>query len=154
MSLDEIDNFIRVDDRLGTSGQPLASQFQSIGDAGYETLINLAMPDSKGAVPNEGEIVTSLGMTYVHIPVAWDAPKVSDWKQFADLLNASERKTHAHCVVNMRVSAFTFLYRIIHQDVDPAEAKELMSRIWSPNGIWEEFVDEILREHDVDYFSI
>ena len=35
-----------------------------------------------------------------------------------------------------------------------SEAKALMEEIWTPNGVWEEFVDEILRDHDVDYFSI
>jgi len=29
-----------------------------------------------------------------------------------------------------------------------------MEQIWSPDGVWEEFVDEILSEHDVNYFSI
>ena len=154
MSLDQINNYIKVDDRLATSGQPLASQFASIHEAGYVTLINLATPDSKGAVPNEGEIVSSFGMTYVHIPVVWTAPLISDWEQFADLLNASDRRVHAHCVVNMRVSAFTFLYRVIHQDVDPAQAKTLMEQIWNPDGVWEEFVDQILSKHDIDYFSI
>ena len=154
MSLEEINNYLRVDDRLGTSGQPLASQFAAIHEAGYQTLINLATPDSKGAVPNEGEIVTSFGMTYVHIPVVWTSPRVADWEQFAGLLNASDRRIHAHCVVNMRVSAFTFLYRVVHQNIDPAEAKSLMEQIWTPDGVWEEFVDEILSKHDVDYFSI
>ena len=50
----------------------------------------------------------------MHIPVVWTSPQVSDWEQFADLLNANHRRIHVHCVVNMRVSAFTFLYRVIH----------------------------------------
>ena len=154
MSLGEINNYLRVDERLSTSGQPLVSQFASIAETGCQTLVNLATPDSKGAVSNEGEIVTELGLTYVHIPVVWTEPKLSDWEQYVSLLNSSDRKIHAHCVVNMRVSAFTFLYRIIHQDVDPSEAKALMSEIWTPNGVWEEFVDEILRGQEVDYFSI
>jgi protein tyrosine phosphatase (PTP) superfamily phosphohydrolase (DUF442 family) len=154
MSISEINNLLIVNDRLGTSGQPLDSQFQSIANAGYETLINLATPDSKGAVANEGEIVTTLGMIYVHIPVVWTDPRVTDWELFADLLNANQRKTYGHCVVNMRVSAFTFLYRVIHMKIDPAEAKNLMNQIWSPNAVWEEFVDEILRDYDIDYFSI
>lgn len=154
MSLEDIDHYLRVDDRLTTSGQPLAGQFEPIAESGCRTLVNLATPDSKGAIPNEGEIVTSLGMTYVQIPVVWGEPKVNDWEQFAALLNGSDAKTHTHCVVNMRVSAFTFLYIVIHGGVDPAEAKALMNEIWDPHGVWEEFVDAILRDHGVDYFSI
>ena len=154
MALDDINNYLRIDDRLTTSGQPLASQFEAIRDSGCQTLVNLITPDSKNAVSNEGEIVTELGMTYVHIPVVWTEPKVSDWEQYISLLNTSDRKVHAHCVVNMRVSAFTFLYRVIHQKIDPSDAKALMNEIWTPNAVWEEFIDDILRKHDIDYFSI
>tara|TARA_A100001037_G_scaffold182625_1_gene163611 strand:- start:313 stop:777 length:465 start_codon:yes stop_codon:yes gene_type:complete len=154
MSLEEIDHYLRIDDRLSTSGQPTAEQVPEIVEDGCLTLINLITPDSKNAIPNEGEIASELGLTYVHIPVVWSEPKRSDWDQYCALLNTSDRKTHTHCVVNMRVSAFTFLYRVAHQDADPAEAKALMEEIWTPNGVWEEFVDEILRDHDVDYFSI
>jgi uncharacterized protein (TIGR01244 family) len=154
MSLDKINNYLRIDDRLNTSGQPTAAEIGLIADDGCQTLINLITPDSKNAIPNEGEIATELGMTYVHIPVVWAEPKVSDWEQYAALLAASERKTHAHCVVNMRVSAFTFLNRVIHQSVDPAGAKTVMNDIWTPNAVWEEFIDEILRKHDIDYYSI
>lgn len=154
MSLEAINNYLKVDDRLSTSGQPLATEIQLLADDGCVTLINLITPDSKNAIPNEGELATELGMTYVHIPVIWSEPKVSDWEQYSALLNTSDRKTHAHCVVNMRVSAFTFLYRVIHQEVDPTDAKALMETIWTPNAVWEEFIDQILRDHDIDYDAI
>jgi hypothetical protein len=54
----------------------------------------------------------------------------------------------------MRASAFTFLYRIIHQGVDPSEARRAMQEIWDPNAVWEQFIDEMLQPHGVDYFDI
>jgi hypothetical protein len=56
-----------VGDKIGTAGQPAESQFQTVRDAGYEAVINLALPTSDGALAHEGSIVTGHGMSYVHI---------------------------------------------------------------------------------------
>src|SRR5215510_14560038 len=60
--LSEIYNFRAVGDRLGTAGQPTEQQFQAIRDAGYEVVLNIALPTSDNALPNEGSLVTGLGM--------------------------------------------------------------------------------------------
>ena len=41
-SLSDIFNFIQLDDRVATSGQPTESQFGLVKEAGYTTVINLA----------------------------------------------------------------------------------------------------------------
>lgn len=153
--LSEIKNFTAIDERFASAGQPTAEQFADIQAAGFETVIYLGTPDSETAIAHEGELVTKCGMRYVHIPVVWTAPKKSDFELFAHILNAHENgSVFTHCVVNMRASAFMFLYRVIHQGVDPAEAKGLMQEIWDLNAVWEQFVDEVLQEHRVDYFDI
>jgi protein tyrosine phosphatase (PTP) superfamily phosphohydrolase (DUF442 family) len=153
--LSQIKNFLQVDDYCATAGQPTVEQFADIGAAGYETVIYLGTPDSETALPNEGELVTKQGMRYVHIPVVWTAPKKSDFELFVAIMNAHpNRKVLTHCVVNMRASAFMFLYRILYQGVDPSEAKRLMQEIWDPNAVWEQFIDEVLQEQGVDYFDI
>lgn len=155
MSLDEITNFVTLSDRLGTAGQPTVQQYESVRDAGYEVVINLATPDSKNAISNESEVVTSHGLSYFQIPVVWLEPTKDNFRLFTDLMDALEgRKVFVHCVVNHRVSAFVFLYRTIRKRMDPVETKADMEQLWTPHGVWEEFVDTILAEHDVDYFSI
>ena len=52
------------------------------------------------------------------------------------------------------MSVFTFLNRIIHEKADPVDAKDLMNLICSPNTVWEDFIDEILGAHDIDYIGI
>jgi protein tyrosine phosphatase (PTP) superfamily phosphohydrolase (DUF442 family) len=153
--LSGIKNFTEIDDLLGSAGQPTVGQFGDIQAAGYETVIYLGTPDSETALPNEGELVTQQGMRYVHIPVVWTAPKKSDFELFAHILNAHQNsRVFTHCVVNMRASAFMFMYRIIYRGVDPSEAKRPMQEIWDPNAVWESFIDGILQENDVDYFDI
>ena len=73
MSCTSITNFVALSDLIGTAGQPTPDQYQSVKDEGYELVINLATPDSKGAIPNESEVVTSLGTSYFQIPVVWQS---------------------------------------------------------------------------------
>jgi protein tyrosine phosphatase (PTP) superfamily phosphohydrolase (DUF442 family) len=66
--LQQILNFLPVTEDLGTAGQPAPEQFRSIAAAGHEVVINLAMPDSTGALPDEAELVQQQGLAYIHIP--------------------------------------------------------------------------------------
>ncbi len=53
-SLSAIRHFRLVGGRFGTGGQPTESQFQAIRAAGFEAVINLALPTSDHALANEG----------------------------------------------------------------------------------------------------
>ena len=104
MSIENILNYIQVSDRIASSGQPEAHQFEDIADAGYEVVINLAMPDSKNAIPEEGNIVASLNMTYLQIPVPFNAPDVSHLRDFIKVVRSlSHRRVWVHCAFNYRV---------------------------------------------------
>jgi protein tyrosine phosphatase (PTP) superfamily phosphohydrolase (DUF442 family) len=78
--LSEIYSYRGIGDRLGTAGQPTEAQFQMIREAGFETVINLALPTSDNALPNEESVVTGHGMSYVHIPVNFQAPTSQDFQ--------------------------------------------------------------------------
>ena len=141
MSIEDIRNFIQVSDRIASSGQPEDHQFQDISNAGYAAVINLAMPDSDHAIPEEGNIVTSLNMMYIHIPVPFDAPDVYHLRDFIRVMDAlSPYTVWVHCVVNYRVSAFLYqYYRLVH-GAQPQEAKKIMLASWEPNEIWQGFM--------------
>ena len=49
-------------------------------------------------------------------------------------------KIFVHCAANKRVSAFVYLYRIC-QGVDELIARQDLVKIWTPNQIWEKFID-------------
>jgi protein tyrosine phosphatase (PTP) superfamily phosphohydrolase (DUF442 family) len=141
MSIESILNYILVSDRIASSGQPEDHQFKDIAEAGYEAVINLAMPNSDNAIPEEGNIVTSSNMTYVHIPVPFDAPDVFHLREFIKVMGAlSHRKVWVHCVVNYRVSAFLYLYFQLVHGAQPQEAKKVMLASWKPNDIWQRFI--------------
>ena len=141
-SLSAIYNFRAIGDKLGTAGQPTESQFGEIRNAGFEAVINLALPTSDNAIANEGSVVTGLGMAYVHIPVNFNAPTSQDFKAFCRVLDAFEgQRVFVHCAANMRVSAFMFLHRVLHQRVPRAEAERDLHAIWQPDEVWNRFIE-------------
>ena len=134
--------YFKVSDLIATSGQPTEDQFSKIADSGYSLVINLALPTSTHAIPNERDIVESLGMSYLHIPVSWDEPKLSDLQQFFAAMQSSEGKpVWVHCALNMRVSCFMYLYKLHVLELSEAEAKYPMSEIWQPTGAWEALIN-------------
>jgi protein tyrosine phosphatase (PTP) superfamily phosphohydrolase (DUF442 family) len=144
-ALDEIRAFRSLGDSVGTAGQPTEAQFSAIRKAGFETVVNLALPTSDNAMPIEGSTVTSLGMTYVHIPVNFQTPSSGDFQAFCQVMKAFEhRPVFVHCAANMRVSAFMFLYRVLHKGVPVAEAEGDLHAIWEPDEVWSRFIQEQL----------
>jgi protein tyrosine phosphatase (PTP) superfamily phosphohydrolase (DUF442 family) len=84
-------------------------------------------------------------MDYIHIPVIFDNPTEADLQRFFEAMHANqEKKCFVHCIANMRVSAFVFLYRVLQQGVAPDQARALLHKIWQPNAIWQRFIDDAL----------
>ena len=136
-------NSFEVDAGLMTSGQPKENQFREISDAGYDCVINLAMPDHEDSIDNEGGIVTSLGMTYIHIPVPMAEPTVLHLEQFCGYMEAMRgRKVWVHCIVNARVSAFMFCYLQKYRGMSPEEAATPILVGWLPkmDEVWQRFI--------------
>ena len=145
--LTEIYGFHAIGDRLGTAGQPKQTQFQTIRESGFEAVINLALPTSDNAIPNEGSVVISLGMSYVHIPVDFKAPTSQDFRAFCRVMEAfNDRPLFVHCAANMRVSAFVFLYRVLRQRVAVAAAEMDLHAIWQPDEVWSRFIQDQLKD--------
>ena len=57
-------------ERVLTGGQPTADQLAWAARNGYRTVVNLRAPGEDGELPGEAELVETLGMKYVAIPLA------------------------------------------------------------------------------------
>jgi protein tyrosine phosphatase (PTP) superfamily phosphohydrolase (DUF442 family) len=144
-ALSDIKSHRAIGPRLGTAGQPTPSQFAAVRAAGFEAVINLAVPTSQNALADEGSIVAALGMSYVHIPVDFKAPTSQDFDTFCHMMRAfGERPIFVHCALNMRVSAFVFLYRVLREGVAPAAAEPDLRAIWKPDAVWSRFIQDQL----------
>lgn len=168
-ALQSILNFLPINDGLATAGQPTAAQFADLRAAGYQTVINLAPSDSSNAIANEDTVVAANGMRYVHIPVDWKSPRLEDLTRFFEVMEQNrDEKIFVHCAMNLRVSSFVYLYRVLRQGVPEPEAAVPLNEIWGrvaayakgrgpdstavatansfyqPDGTWRRFIDQAL----------
>lgn len=145
-----ITNYIGYTSIYSSAGQPTEAQLNMLQEDNFERIIYLAYTDQKSSLAREDRIVKNLGMEYVHIPVEWESPGRADFYSFASIMeNAPDKKTLLHCQVNYRASAFSFLYRVIYQDVPLEDAKEEMNSVWVPNETWRKFIFELLLENNI-----
>jgi len=145
-------NYVAATERIHTAGQPAADTLAGLAEQGFELVVNLAPPTSPGAVANEGKLVAEDGPTYVNIPVSWQNPTYEDFALFSAVMNgARDRKVLVHCQLNMRASAFTFLYRVVHEQVPPDEAFKALSAVWVPRDQWADFTALVLDKHGIDF---
>jgi protein tyrosine phosphatase (PTP) superfamily phosphohydrolase (DUF442 family) len=141
-SVDDIYNYLKIENLFATSGQPDEREFRLVRDAGYETVINLA-PRSvlENSLTNESALLTDLGMNYIHIPVDFMKPTEEDFATFVRSLEENAgRNVWLHCAANMRASAFTYRYRrsVLGEDEETARAD--LHKIWEPFGVWKKFI--------------
>lgn len=144
----DIYNYLYYHEKLSSSGMPTADQMRRVAEAGVELVINLAPHDVPNAIPNEAELVESLGMQYVNIPVNWSTPTRKGLNVFMDALDANkDRKVHVHCEANFRASAFIAIYRILRLGWEPEKAFEVMHTVWDEDAypVWRMFLEDALK---------
>ena len=139
--MNKILNYVKINELISTSGQPKIEELELIANEGFEVVINLAMPTTSNALENEDKIVSSLNMSYIHIPVDFENPKISDLKLFLNILQSlGANKVWIHCAKNYRVSAFMYVYHkyILHTPFEEIDLS--IFDIWKPSLIWQELM--------------
>ena len=150
-NLAEITNFRQYSATFASAGQPTREQFQSVADNGFERVVYIAFTNNQNALPDADLVVKGLGMEYMQIPVDFNDPRPSEYYAFADSMARNEgRKTLLHCQVNARATAFSFLYRVLNEDIPIADAKADMNTVWQPNETWRDFIFEVLDQNGIN----
>ena len=143
MALTAITNFLAISERHLTGGMPTCEQLFLLRNAGVATVINLTPDDSPQALNDEERLVSEFEMEYIHIPVIWGQPKLTDLKLFFQTMDEHVNRTiFIHCVLNMRVSVFVYLYRRIIQNIPDEQAYPLVLQIWNPDPTWGAFIND------------
>ena len=145
--LEDIYNFLRHSDKLASGGMPKADQLRDAAEQGVEVVINLAPHAVPDALPNEEELVHSLGMQYINIPVIWTTPNKDGLDRFMDVMDASQdKRILVHCQANYRASGFVALYRVLRLGWKRDDALQDMKKIWSPEEypVWDMFIEDNL----------
>lgn len=149
MSVSDIYNFIEIDGRIATAGQPTADQFRAARDAGYEVVINLAPDGLDTSLAGERELLEELGLEYHHLPVAWKEVGLDHLRAFEALMARVEgKRTLIHCQANYRVTAFFGLHAEARRGWSQEQSDALIRRIWNSNPgytmdeTWKAFIAE------------
>ena len=137
-----IERFFKVDDRLLRGAQPDLAGFKYLRDLGVRTVINLR--EAKDAERlNEREIVESLGMKYVNIPIKdgnfftrsrrIPPEAIQSFFQAIDASDSGPVFVHCHRGAD-RTGALVSFYRIVRYNWDSvrayAEARQIGMRSW------------------------
>ena len=147
----KIINFVNYSDTFSSSGQPTEKQLKQIQQQGYERVIYIAFTGNHTALKDEDKIVNELGMSYLHIPVDFNQPRVADFEAFKVAMEANPgMKTLLHCQVNYRASTFSFLHRVISKSVPMSQAKQDLDKVWEPNKVWFDFIKTVLKQYKID----
>lgn len=144
LKLEKINAYLPITDSLSTSGQITYDEIALLKEAGFEVVINLAVAD-KERNGEEGFLVTEQGLTYIQIPVSWQNPSLRDLQLFFDVMDVNrDRKIYVHCFANMRVSAFVYLYRTLHEGIAEDLARADLEKIWDPTerAQWARFIEK------------
>jgi protein tyrosine phosphatase (PTP) superfamily phosphohydrolase (DUF442 family) len=146
--MNDIYNYKFFHEKLSSSGMPTADQMKTVAEADIQLVINLAPHDVQNAILNEAELVESLGMQYINIPVNWGTPTRDGLNIFMDAMDANEdKKIHVHCEANFRASAFIAMYRVLRLGWKQGEALEVMHTIWDEDAypVWNMFIEDAVK---------
>ena len=102
----EIRNALTPLPGLLSGGQPTQQQLQDAASAGYRTIIDIRTSEEDRGY-DEKTLVESLGMTYLHLPIAGpDTMTRANVQKFSDTLaEAGKGPTMLHCGSGNRVGA-------------------------------------------------
>lgn len=122
-----VPNLGSVHERLLRGGQPTAEGFRALAALGVALVIDLREGNEHGKA--ERELVTSLGMEYVAIPMSgWHTPRPDEIARFLELLRDDRGgAVFVHCRRGAeRTGVMTAAYRMAVQGWSPTEARAEM----------------------------
>jgi protein tyrosine phosphatase (PTP) superfamily phosphohydrolase (DUF442 family) len=146
---ENIYNFLALSENLFTGGMPKAEELTDAAQRGVEVVVNLAPHHAPNALPNEMELVTTLGMRYVNIPVDWNTPTKDGLDRFLQVMDENQdKKILVHCQANFRATAFVSMYRILRQGWKTEDAMKVMHQIWDEEDypMWKLFIENTLKK--------
>jgi protein tyrosine phosphatase (PTP) superfamily phosphohydrolase (DUF442 family) len=127
LDLPGVPNLGRVDARLLRGGQPTGDGVRALAALGVALVVDLRGGDERAEA--ERELVTSLGMEYVAMPMSgWRTPRPDEVARFLELLHDDrDGAAFVHCRRGAeRTGVMIAAYRMAVQGWSPAEARTEM----------------------------
>ena len=81
----------------------------------------------------------------MNIPVRFSNPTAEDFRLFSDVMKSvAAKNVLVHCQINLRGSAFSYLYRVIVESANEEDARSKLTGVWMPNPVWKKFIESTL----------
>jgi hypothetical protein len=75
-------------------------------------------------------------------------PTLDDFKTFVKLMKSyGNDNIYIHCAVNMRASAFVYLYRVTQLKEEKKNAKVDLDFVWYPEDQWKDYIENTLTSY-------
>lgn len=143
-----IKNFLRINDKICTGGQPTLDDLARLKADGIKAVINLRQ-SSESNVEEEAAKAKELGMRYFHIPVNGDAPKPESADEFLKVMaDAANRPVFIHCTSANRVGGFWIIYRVLKDGWKQEDAEEEAKKVGLRSPVLRDFALEYIRTHE------
>lgn len=143
-----IRNFLRVNEKICTGGQPTMEQLEELKSGGVRAILNLRRPSEYDAAAEEAK-ARALGLRYFNIAVEPEAPTDAQVEEFLKILADSQnRPIFIHCGSANRVGAFWMIRRVLVDEWSLADAEAEAKRIGLSNEKTRAFALDYLRRHE------
>jgi uncharacterized protein (TIGR01244 family) len=144
---------VRFNRAITVGGQPLAKELRRLKQQGFKSIINLrtnAEQDRSLKPDEEGELVKSLGMDYINLPVALDSLQNVKVDAFRDALDKLPEPIFVHCSSGKRAGAFTMMDAAVKEDISGNEVVEMAEQMGFECDVpeLESFVKAYIDTHD------
>jgi uncharacterized protein (TIGR01244 family) len=127
--LPPIRNFLRVNEKFCTGGQPRLEHLAKLKAEGIKTIINLRQPGEHRAEEEEAA-AKQLGLRYYNIPVVFGDPKEEQVTEFLKLTDdAQNLPAFIHCTAAIRVGAFWMIRRALRDGWTIEAAEEEAKKV-------------------------
>ena len=134
-------NFQRLGPRLATGGHFTDDGIAALEEQGVSVVIDLRDRPPEG----QEKRLAEAGIRWINVPVVWKEPRREDFEAFSRYMSENEGENIlVQCQGNYRASAMTYLYRVTQAGVPEPEARKDLNAIWTPEGTWEAYIDDIL----------
>jgi uncharacterized protein (TIGR01244 family) len=121
-----ISTFAQVESTIACGGVTSPEAIREIKRMGFKTVVNLRLASEQGAlVDEEGAMVRSLGMRYVHLPFNIQSPDAKLVENFiAAVAGAANTPAYVHCAAGGRAAALWMIKRVKADGWSEARALE------------------------------
>ncbi|MEP7340424.1 MAG: sulfur transferase domain-containing protein [Acidobacteriota bacterium] len=130
-----IPNFLKLNDKIWTGGQPTMEQLAKLKAEGIKVVINLR-PHSESNGAREEAKAKELGLGYFNIPIVSREPQPEDADDFLKITDEQLKNgpVFIHCASGTRVGGFWLIRRVLRDGWEYDKALEEANKIGLRNN--------------------